>query len=223
MPAKKRGTKKTSGGNEKHEKKMGGSGAAEHGINVFGGIGQQGPVSANDNTIAMKNISGGSRKGGSMLVDVGTPLVLTGLNQYMKRRSAKKGGKKVGGKCSLKGGKKVKLGGKPKSRKMMKKKMGGKRRSMKKKGRKMRGGELKCADGSTPVEENEEDVQQTDRGDENLPDDAVTGDGDENLPDDAVTLPPGSMSGGENINVTLPPGSMSGGENINLTLPPGSN
>jgi hypothetical protein len=67
-------------------------------------------------------MSGGKRKGGSMVVDVGAPLVLTGLNQYMKRRSAKKSG----GKCSLKGGK---------SKKMMKKgKKGGKRKTMKKGG-----------------------------------------------------------------------------------------
>jgi hypothetical protein len=118
------------GGSEKYEKKMGGAGAAEHGINVFGGIGQQQPVGVNDNTIATKQVAGGKRKGGSMGVDVGAPLILTGLNHYMKRRSAKKGG----GKCSLKGGK---------SKKMMKKgKKGGKRKSMKKKGRKMRGGGL---------------------------------------------------------------------------------
>jgi hypothetical protein len=103
----------------------GGSGAAQHGINVFGGIGQQQPVGVNDNTIAMKQMSGGSKTGGSMGVDLGAPLILTGLNQYMKRRSAKNG-KKVGGKCSLKGGK---------SKKIMKKgKWGGKRRSMKKRG-----------------------------------------------------------------------------------------
>ena len=111
----------------------GGSGAAEHGINVFGGIGNQHATSANDNTIAMKQMSGGKRKGGSMGVDIGAPLILTGLNQYMKRRSAKKGGKKVGGKCSLKGGKKHRMG--DKSKKMMKKgKWGGKRKSMKKRG-----------------------------------------------------------------------------------------
>jgi len=130
MPAKK---------SNKSMKKKGGSGAAEHGIDVFGGIGKQGPISANDNTIAMKQFSGGNRKGGSMGVDIGAPLILTGLNQYMKRRSAKKGGKKVGGKCSLKGGKKHRMG--DKSKKMMKKgKWGGKRRSMKKRsGKKMKG------------------------------------------------------------------------------------
>jgi hypothetical protein len=200
MPAKKRGTKKTNGGNDKHEKKMGGAGAAEHGINVFGGIGEQGPVSVNDNTIALKNITGGSRKGGSMLVEVGTPLVLTGLNQYMKRRSAKKGGNRMGRKSS-KRGKKVRMGGKPKSRKMMKNKMGGKRRSMKKKGRKMRGGELTSADGSSPVEKNEEEEEEHNEIEE---DGEQTAGGDENL---NVTLPPGSMSGGENLNVTLPPAS----------------
>ena len=221
--------------------RRGGAGAAEHGVNVFGGIGEQGPVSANDNTIAMKNISGGSRKGGSMLVDVGTPLVLTGLNQYMKRRSAKKGGKKVGGKCSLKGGKKVKLGGKPKSRKMMKKKMGGKRRSMKKKGRKMRGGELKCADGSTPVEKNDNEIEDNDNDkdgdhdgdndgegttgeDKKLVGDEFTRGGDEKL---NVTLASGAVTGGgdEKLNVTLAPGAVTGGgdEYPHLTLPPGTN
>ena len=149
MLAKKIGTKKMGGGKDKHEKKMGGAGAAEHGVNVFGGIGQQGPVSANDNTIAVKNITGGKRKGGSMGVDLGAPLILTGLNHYMKRRSAKK----VGGKCSLKGGKKVKFGGK--SKKLMKKgKCGGKRRSMKKRsGKKMKGA---AANDDNEEEEEEE-------------------------------------------------------------------
>lgn len=152
MPAKK---------SNKNMKKKGGSGAAEHGINVFGGIGQQGPISANDNTIAMKQVSGGSRKGGSVVVDVGAPLILTGLNQYMKRRSAKKGGKKVGGKCSLKGGKKVKFGGK--SKKIMKKgKWGGKRRSMKKRsGKKMKGaGPSVGTDNDDSDDNNEERVFQ---------------------------------------------------------------
>jgi len=87
----------------------GGSGATDHAINVFGGIGQQHAAVANDNTIAMK---GGKRRGGSMGVDLGAPLILTGLNQYMKRRTAKKGGRhysmnsifRRGGTCK-KGGK----------------------------------------------------------------------------------------------------------------------
>jgi hypothetical protein len=100
----------------------GGAGVAENAINVFGGIGQQHAAAANDNTIAMKQMGGRRKKGGSMFVDLGAPLVLTGLNHYAKRRS----GKKVGGKCSLKGGK---------SKKMTKKsKWGGKRKSMKKRG-----------------------------------------------------------------------------------------
>jgi hypothetical protein len=86
-------------------KQQGGSGAATNAINVFGGIGQQHASGANDNTIAMKQQGG--KKGGSFGVDLGAPLVLTGLNQYIKgRKSAKKGGKK--GKKS----KKVKRGGK---------------------------------------------------------------------------------------------------------------
>ena len=101
----------------------GGAGVADHAINVFGGIGQQHAAASNDNIIAMKQMSGGRRKkGGSMFVDLGAPLVLTGLNHYAKRRS----GKKVGGKCALKGGK---------SKRMTKKsKWGGKRKSMKKRG-----------------------------------------------------------------------------------------
>jgi hypothetical protein len=102
-------------------KQQGGSGAATNAINVFGGIGAQHAAGANDNTIAMKQQGG--KKGGSFGVDLGAPLVLTGLNQYVKgRKSAKKGGKK-GGKS-----KKVKRGGK-------------RRRSAKK----MRGGDGVCA------------------------------------------------------------------------------
>jgi hypothetical protein len=187
---------------------MGGAGAAEHGINVFGGIGQQGPVSVNDNTIAVKNITGGKRKGGSMIVDVGAPLVLTGLNQYMKRRSANKSSKKVGGKCSLKGGKKIKFGGKPKSRKIMKNKKGGKRRSMKKKSRKMRGGESTCPEGCKPVDKIEDDGEDgedhEDGEDGEDGEDSSNGGGDENL---NVTLAPGAVSGGgdEYPEVTLTP------------------
>ena len=87
----------------------GGIGAAENAINVFGGIGQQHAIGGNDNTIAMKQSCGGRRRrnGGSMGVDLGAPLLLTGINEFAKRRgnkSAKKGGKK-GGKSMKKGGK----------------------------------------------------------------------------------------------------------------------
>jgi len=40
----------------------GGVGAADHAISVYGGIGQQQAVGANDNTIVMKPSSGGSRR-----------------------------------------------------------------------------------------------------------------------------------------------------------------
>jgi len=169
----------------------GGAGVAEHGINAFGGIGQQRPMSANDNTIAMKQVSGGSRKGGSMVVDVGAPLVLTGLNHYMKRRSVKKGG----GKCSLKGGKKVRMGGK--SKKIMKKgKWGGKRRSTKKRsGKKMKG---------AAITQNTDKVGDDDDDYDDYDDDNLNGGGDENH---SPTLPPGVVSGGghENHSPTLPP------------------
>jgi len=96
----------------------GGAGAAENAINVFGGIGQQHAAAANDNTIAMKQQGG--KKGGSFGVDVGAPLVLTGLNQYAKsRKSSKKGGKGKSKKAMKKG----KWGGK--RRRSVKKMMGG--------------------------------------------------------------------------------------------------
>ena len=195
------------------ENKMGGAGAAEHGINVFGGIGQQQPVGANDNTIATKQVAGGKRKGGSMGVDVGAPLILTGLNQYMKRRSAKKGG----GKCSLKGGnKKEKMGGK--SKKMMKKgKKGGKRKSMKKKGRKMRGGVMKCTDGSDPME-----VLKCSDDSDPVDSDPVDSDPDDSDPVDEDDDEE-QVGGDENLNVTLPQSLMSGHENHSPTLPPVTN
>jgi len=83
----------------------GGVGAADSAISVYGGIGEQRAVGANDNTIAMKQLSGGRRKkrhGGSMGTELAASMGLLALNEIAKRRnkSEKKGGKsrKSGGK-----------------------------------------------------------------------------------------------------------------------------
>ena len=80
--------------NRRSAKKMkGGSGAAEHAIATYGGMGQQHPISATDNTIAMNRVQeGGSRKrggklhGGFLLVDVAVPAALLATNQIVRRR-----------------------------------------------------------------------------------------------------------------------------------------
>jgi len=106
-------------------KVKGGAGTADHGINVFGGIGEQKPVGvvpggSFSNAIAVKQVGGegevvvggeevvvggeevvvggeevvvGGEEvvGGSLLVNVGAPVLLT-TAALMKKRSGKKGG-----------------------------------------------------------------------------------------------------------------------------------
>lgn len=95
-------------------KMMGGSGAGDHAIAVYGGIGQQHAVGAGSNVIAENPVSGGSstlnvagatlgassiqtggskkRGGNPVLVDLAVPAVLLYADQKMKSRSTAKRG-----------------------------------------------------------------------------------------------------------------------------------
>ena len=95
-------------------KVKGGAGTSSHGINVFGGIGEQKPVGvipggSFSNAIAVKQVGGGEEVvvggeevvvggeevvGGSLLVNVGAPVLLT-TAALMKKRSGKKGGSAI--------------------------------------------------------------------------------------------------------------------------------
>jgi hypothetical protein len=86
----------------------GGVGAADSGIAVFGDMKDQHSVGAGNNTIAMKQIAGGSCNaqkalGGGLITDLGVPVVLVAANHLYKKRGTKKGGKKHRG--TKKGGK----------------------------------------------------------------------------------------------------------------------
>ena len=88
------------------EKEMkGGAGAAEWGVKTYGGINDQGAASNQDNTIKMsggkkgKKEKGGcwkggrtqKKKGGSLIGELATPLILLAAQQkYKPRRSMKK-------------------------------------------------------------------------------------------------------------------------------------
>jgi hypothetical protein len=77
----------------------GGNGASEWGVKTYGGINEQGPASNQDNTIRMrggKKEKGGcwgktmKRKGGSLIGELATPiLLLTAQQKYKSRRSMK--------------------------------------------------------------------------------------------------------------------------------------
>jgi hypothetical protein len=72
----------------------GGVGAADHAISVYGGINDQQRAAPHDNLIAVRQQAGG-RRGGSTGVDLGSSIVLLGLNELGKRRRTKV---KTGGK-----------------------------------------------------------------------------------------------------------------------------
>jgi len=59
----------------------GGFGGADHAIATFGDRGEQHAIGGNDNTIAMKPISGGNA-----LTSLGVPTVLLAANEIYKRR-----------------------------------------------------------------------------------------------------------------------------------------
>lgn len=79
-------------------KLTGGNGAAEHGVNVFGGPGQQHAVEGS-NVIAMKIVGGKGKKtrknkGGNVLSEIALPVTLLYANHAYSAKKSNKSFKK---------------------------------------------------------------------------------------------------------------------------------